>query len=181
MLALIHTTDSGIIFIILYCVTILGLVLVIITENRNPLKTIPLRSCYCSPSVSGSCSISSSQDNRSNGLSPDAPISVSAKRHRKRETPQDACSVCPLPAIGHTVDKQQPIVPFALRKRHHDLYERDRQVSRPFARDCQSNPSYPHPPLSSARRGRKQGQKTVGSRKPKRKVEVRVLYDDVGC
>lgn len=31
----------GTIFFILYCITILGLVLVIITENRNPLKTIP--------------------------------------------------------------------------------------------------------------------------------------------
>ena len=42
MLALIHIQwIVGIIFIILYCVTILGLVLVIITENRNPLKTIP--------------------------------------------------------------------------------------------------------------------------------------------
>ena len=30
----------GTIFILLYTVTILGLVLVIITENRNPLKTI---------------------------------------------------------------------------------------------------------------------------------------------
>ena len=43
MLALIHIQwIVGIIFIILYCVTILGLVLVIITENRNPLKTIPM-------------------------------------------------------------------------------------------------------------------------------------------
>ncbi|MDR0430775.1 MAG: cardiolipin synthase [Tannerellaceae bacterium] len=31
----------GTLFFILYCITILGLVLVIITENRNPLKTIP--------------------------------------------------------------------------------------------------------------------------------------------
>ena len=30
----------GTIFILLYTITILGLVLVIITENRNPLKTI---------------------------------------------------------------------------------------------------------------------------------------------
>ena len=44
MLAFVHIHIQwivGIIFIILYCVTILGLVLVIITENRNPLKTIP--------------------------------------------------------------------------------------------------------------------------------------------
>jgi cardiolipin synthase len=31
----------GSIIFILYCITILGLILVIITENRNPLKTIP--------------------------------------------------------------------------------------------------------------------------------------------
>lgn len=36
----IHTVVGSIIFL-LYCVTIAGLVLVIITENRNPLKTIP--------------------------------------------------------------------------------------------------------------------------------------------
>ena len=42
MLAAIHIQlIVGTIFIILYSVTILGLVLVIITENRNPLKTIP--------------------------------------------------------------------------------------------------------------------------------------------
>ena len=44
MLAFIHIYIQwivGIIFIILYCVTILGLVVVIIAENRNPLKTIP--------------------------------------------------------------------------------------------------------------------------------------------
>ena len=42
MLALIHIQwIVGIIFIILYCVTILGLVLVNITAHRNPLKTIP--------------------------------------------------------------------------------------------------------------------------------------------
>ena len=35
-----HTVVGTIIFI-LYCITIAGLVLVIITENRNPLKTIP--------------------------------------------------------------------------------------------------------------------------------------------
>ncbi len=34
-------TIVGTIIFILYCITILGLVLVIITENRNPLKTIP--------------------------------------------------------------------------------------------------------------------------------------------
>ncbi|MCD7976468.1 MAG: cardiolipin synthase [Tannerellaceae bacterium] len=36
----IHTIVGTIIFL-LYCITILGLVLVIIMENRNPLKTIP--------------------------------------------------------------------------------------------------------------------------------------------
>ncbi|MDR1981841.1 MAG: cardiolipin synthase [Tannerellaceae bacterium] len=34
-------TIVGTIFFLLYCVTILGLILVILTENRNPLKTIP--------------------------------------------------------------------------------------------------------------------------------------------
>ena len=79
MLALIHIQwIVGIIFIILYCVTILGLVLVIITENRNPLKTIPWVIVLLSPPVSGSYSISSSgRITGSNGLSPDAPISVS--------------------------------------------------------------------------------------------------------
>ena len=39
MLALIHIQwIVGIIFIILYCVTILGLVLVIITENRESVE-----------------------------------------------------------------------------------------------------------------------------------------------
>ena len=29
-------------FLVVYSVTILGIILVIITENRNPLKTLPL-------------------------------------------------------------------------------------------------------------------------------------------
>ncbi len=39
--AITFSTVIGTIIFILYCITILGLVLVIITENRNPLKTIP--------------------------------------------------------------------------------------------------------------------------------------------
>ena len=31
----------GMLFVLLYTITILGLILVIIAENRNPLKTIP--------------------------------------------------------------------------------------------------------------------------------------------
>lgn len=79
MLALIHIQwIVGIIFIILYCVTILGLVLVIITENRNPLKTIPwVIVLLLAPGIGLLFYFFFGRITGSNGLSPDAPISVS--------------------------------------------------------------------------------------------------------
>lgn len=41
LLSIGFSTALGIIFIVLYCLTIIGLVLLILLENRNPLKTIP--------------------------------------------------------------------------------------------------------------------------------------------
>ena len=191
MLALIHIQwIVGIIFIILYCVTILGLVLVIITENRNPLKTIPwVIVLLLAPGIGLLFYFFFGQDNRKQRI-------ISRRTYKRiMKRPQEGkLRSGPLPAIGHTVDKQQPIVP-ALRKQHHDLYERGRQVPRPFARDCQSNPSYSHPILHLLRRrGRKQGQKTADresqrrSRSPRSlrrcgllERERQVLQGNVGC
>ena len=154
MLALIHIQwIVGIIFIILYCVTILGLVLVIITENRNPLKTIPwVIVLLLAPGIGLLFYFFFGQDNRKQRIISRRTYKRIMKRPQEGKLPT-RCLLrsSSLSAIGHTVDKQQPVLP-ALWKRHHDLYERGRQVSRPFTRDCGGNPSYTHPILYLLRR-----------------------------
>ena len=125
MLALIHIQwIVGIIFIILYCVTILGLVLVIITENRNPLKTIPwVIVLLLAPGIGLLFYFFFGQDNRKQRIISRRTYKRIMKRPQEGKLPQDACSV-PAP--------YQPLV-------------------------------------------------TLLTKKAKKGVEVRVLYDDVGC
>ena len=95
MLALIHIQwIVGIIFIILYCVTILGLVLVIITENRNPLKTIPwVIVLLLAPGIGLLFYFFFGQDNRKQRIISRRTYKRIMKRPQEGKLPQDACSV----------------------------------------------------------------------------------------
>ena len=97
MLALVHIHIQwivGIIFIILYCVTILGLVLGIITENRNPLKTIPwVIVLLLAPGIGLLFYFFFGQDNRKQRIISRRTYKRIMKRPQEGKLPQDACSV----------------------------------------------------------------------------------------
>lgn len=84
----------GTIFIILYTVTILGLVLVIITENRNPLKTIPwVIVLLLAPGIGLLFYFFFGQDNRKQRIISRRTYKRIMKRPQEGKIPADACSV----------------------------------------------------------------------------------------
>lgn len=84
----------GTIFFILYTITILGLVLVIITENRNPLKTIPwVIVLLLAPGVGLLFYFFFGQDNRKQRIISRRTYKRIMKRPQEGKLPQDACSV----------------------------------------------------------------------------------------
>lgn len=85
---------AGTIFIILYSVTILGLVLVIITENRNPLKTIPwVIVLLLMPGIGLLFYFFFGQDNRKQRIISRRTYKRIMKRPQERKLPQDRCAV----------------------------------------------------------------------------------------
>lgn len=95
MLAAIHLEMIfGTIFILLYCVTILGLVLVIITENRNPLKTIPwVIVLLLAPGIGLLFYFFFGQDNRKQRVVSRRVYKRIMKRPLEEPLPPDACTV----------------------------------------------------------------------------------------
>ena len=95
MLAAIHIQwVVGVIFIILYSVTILGLVLVIIAENRNPLKTIPwVIVLLLAPGIGLLFYFFFGQDNRKQRIISRRTYKRIMKRPQEGKLPQDACTV----------------------------------------------------------------------------------------
>lgn len=84
----------GTIFAILYAITILGLVLVLITENRNPLKTIPwVIVLLLAPGIGLLLYFFFGQDNRKQRIISRRTYKRIMKRPQERELPQDACFV----------------------------------------------------------------------------------------
>lgn len=84
----------GTIFIILYSVTILGLVLVIITENRNPLKTIPwVIVLLLMPGIGLLFYFFFGQDNRKQRIISRRTYKRIMKRPQEGKLPQDRCTV----------------------------------------------------------------------------------------
>ena len=97
MLAFIHIYIQwivGIIFIILYCVTILGLVVVIIAENRNPLKTIPwVIVLLFAPGIGLVFYFFFGQDNRKRRIISRRTYKRIMKSSQRGKLPQDSCSI----------------------------------------------------------------------------------------
>lgn len=84
----------GTIFIILYTVTILGLVLVIITENRNPLKTIPwVIVLLLAPGIGLLFYFFFGQDNRKQRIISRRTYKRLMKRPQEGKLPPDLCAV----------------------------------------------------------------------------------------
>lgn len=172
----------GTIFIILYTVTILGLVLVIITENRNPLKTIPwVIVLLLAPGIGLLFYFFFGQDNRKQRIISRRTYKRLMKRPQEGKLPPDICTVPeaykPLASLlsntnqsallygsritiyPNGADKFTDLVDEIRRAKHHihlQYYI--------FCDDAVGNCV-----------------KDALIAKAKEGVEVRVLYDDVGC
>lgn len=84
----------GTVALILYCVTILALVVVILTENRNPLKTIPwILVLLLLPGIGILFYIVFGQDNRKQRIISRRTYKRIMKRPAQGKFPQDVCAV----------------------------------------------------------------------------------------
>ena len=183
MLALIHIQwIVGIILIILYCVTILGLVLVIITENRNPLKTIPwVIVLLLAPGIGLLFYFFFGQDNRKQRIISRRTYKRIMKRPQEGKLPQDACSV-PAP--------YQPLVTLLTNSNQSSLlygsnitiYTNGADKFHDLLQEIAKATHHIHIQyyiFCDDEVGNKV--KKLLIEKAKEGVEVRVLYDDVGC
>ena len=185
MLALIHIHIqwiAGIIFIILYCVTILGLVLVIITENRNPLKTIPwVIVLLLAPGIGLLFYFIFGQDNRKQRIISRRTYKRIMKRPQAGKLPQDTCSVpAPYqPLVTLLTNSNQSSLLYGSditiytngTDKFHDLLEEIAQATHHI--------HIQYYIFCDDEIGNKVKELLIG--KAKEGVEVRVLYDDVGC
>lgn len=172
----------GTIFIILYTVTILGLVLVIITENRNPLKTIPwVIVLLLAPGIGLLFYFFFGQDNRKQRIISRRTYKRLMKRPQEGKLPPDLCTVPeaykPLASLLSNTNQSAllygsriTIYPNGADK-FTDLLEEIRRAKHHihlqyyiFCDDDIGN-SIKDALIAKAKAG----------------VEVRVLYDDVGC
>ena len=185
MLALVHIHIQwivGIIFIILYCVTILGLVLVIITENRNPLKTIPwVIVLLLAPGIGLLFYFFFGQDNRKQRIISRRTYKRIMKRPQEGKLPQDACSV-PAP--------YQPLVTLLTNSNQSSLlygsditiYTNGADKFHDLLQEIAGATHHIHIQyyiFCDDEIGNKVKELLI--EKAKEGVEVRVLYDDVGC
>ena len=172
----------GVIFIILYSITIMGLVLVIIAENRNPLKTIPwVIVLLLAPGVGLLFYFFFGQDNRKQRIISRRTYKRIMKRPQEGKLPQDACTV-PAP--------YQPLVTLLNNNNQSSLlygseikiYTIGTEKFKDLLKDIQGATHHIHLQYYIF------CDDEVGVRfkdaliaKAKEGVKVRVLYDDVGC
>ena len=94
MLTFIHIHWIVGIILLLYSITIVGLILVIITENRNPLKTIPwVVVLLFTPGIGLVFYFFFGQDNRKQRIISRHTYKRITKRAKESELPQDICTV----------------------------------------------------------------------------------------
>lgn len=173
---------AGIIFIILYSVTILGLVLVIIAENRNPLKTIPwVIVLLLTPGIGLIFYFFFGQDNRKQRIISRRTYKRIMRRPHDGNLPQDACSV-PTP--------YQPLVTLLANSNQSSLlygsdmsiYTNGSDKFRDLISEIEKATHHIHLQyyiFCDDKIGNIIKELLIA--KAKEGVEVRVLYDDVGC
>ena len=185
MLAFIHIYIQwivGIIFIILYCVTILGLVVVIIAENRNPLKTIPwVIVLLFAPGIGLVFYFFFGQDNRKRRIISRRTYKRIMKSSQRGKLPQDSCSI---------PDPYKPLVTLLTNSNQSSLlygsqitiYTNGTDKFRDLFKEIEKATHHIHIQYYIFCDDEIGNQvKNLLIRKAKEGVQVRVLYDDVGC
>ncbi|MEG1544999.1 MAG: phospholipase D-like domain-containing protein, partial [Tannerellaceae bacterium] len=183
MLATIHIQFIvGTLFIILYSVTILGLILVIITENRNPLKTIPwVIVLLLAPGIGLLVYFFFGQDNRKQRIISRRTYKRIMKRPHGGKLPQDSC---PVPA------QYQPLVTLLSNSNQSSLlygssisiYTTGAEKFDALLEEIGRAKHHIHLQyyiFADDKIGNRVKEALIA--KAKEGVRVRVLYDDVGC
>ncbi len=184
MLASIHIHIQwvvGIIFILLYGVTTLGLILVIIAENRNPLKTISwVTVLLLVPGIGLLFYFFFGQDNRKQRIISRRTYKRIMKRPQTSKLPQE---VCPLPI------PYQPLATLLAKNNHAPLfygsditiYTNGKEKYKALLAEMEKATHHIHLQyyiFCDDHIGN--NVKQVLMRKAREGVKVRVLYDDVG-
>ena len=172
----------GIIFIILYTITILGLVLVILTENRNPLKTIPwVIVLILAPGIGLIFYFFFGQDNRKQRIISRRTYKRIMKGLQKNDLPQDICTV-PIP--------YQPLATLLTNSNQASLlygsqikyYTNGNDKFQDLIEEIKQATHHIHIQYYIFNDDEIGNQiKTLLIQKSKEGIQVRVLYDDVGC
>ena len=183
MLAAIHIQwIVGVIFIILYSITIMGLVLVIIAENRNPLKTIPwVIVLLLAPGIGLFFYFFFGQDNRKQRIISRRTYKRIMKRPQEGKLPQDACTV---------PEPYQPLVTLLSNSNQSSLlygseikiYTNGAEKFKDLLKDIEGATHHIHFQyyiFCDDEVGIRFKEALIA--KAKEGIKVRVLYDDVGC
>lgn len=172
----------GIIFMVLYAITILGLVLVIITENRNPLKTIPwVIVLLFAPGIGLVFYFFFGQDNRKQRIISRRTYKRIMKGIQRKDLPQDICLV---------PTSYQPLATLLTNSNQASLlygsqityYTNGNDKFKELIQELSKATHHIHIQYYIFNDDEIGNQiKAILIEKSKAGVQVRVLYDDVGC
>ena len=175
-------TIASTIFFLLYSITILGLVLVIITENRNPLKTIPwVVVLLLAPGVGLIFYFFFGQDNRKQRIISRHTYKRITKRLQEGRFPQDVCAVPEPYKVLSTLltNSNQSSLLYGTRI---TVYTNGTDKYRDLLAAIGQATHHIHIQyyiFCDDEIGRQVQQLLI--RKAREGIKVRVLYDDVGC
>lgn len=170
------------IFMLIYCVTVLGLVLVVIAENRNPLKTIPwVIVLIFAPVIGLIFYFFFGQDNRKQRIISRRTYKRIMKCPKEGILPQDVCCVPdeykPLAALLNNTNQSSPLFGSRI-----TIYTEGQEKFDALLQEIAKATHHIHLQyyiFCNDEVGKKVKEVLVA--KAKAGVQVRVLYDDVGC
>ena len=170
------------ILVLLYSITIIGLVLVIIAENRNPLKTIPwVTVLLLAPGVGLLFYFFFGQDNRKQRIISRRIYKRIMKKTQEGKLPQDSCKV-PFPyrplATLLTNSNQSSLLYGTDIKVFTSGFDKFKALLEAL-RQAQHHIHLQYYIFNDDEIGNQVREILIA--KAKAGVEVRVLYDDVGC
>ena len=183
MLAAIHIElIVGTIFILLYTVTIFQLILVVIAENRNPLKTIPwVIVLLLAPGIGLIFYFFFGQDNRKQRFISRRTYKRIMKRPKEQTLPQDTCNV-PDPYKPLSTLLTNSNQSFLLYGTQITVYTNGKDKFKDLLAELRKAVHHIHIQYYIfCDDGIGTQVKEVLMEKAKAGIEVRVLYDDVGC